>query len=54
MQYDRDAAGTLTPLPSPSIDTGMGFRRIASLLQGGRPAITAIYLPRRGLAAMAA
>lgn len=34
MQYDRDEAGTLTPLPSPSIDTGMGLERLASLLQG--------------------
>ncbi len=34
MQFERDAAGTLTPLPRPSIDTGMGLERIASLLQG--------------------
>jgi len=33
MQYDRDAAGTLTPLPRPSIDTGMGLERIAAVLQ---------------------
>ncbi|HOE82396.1 MAG TPA: alanine--tRNA ligase [Myxococcota bacterium] len=36
MQYDRDAAGKLTPLPAPSIDTGMGLERIASVLQGVR------------------
>jgi alanyl-tRNA synthetase len=34
MQYDRDAKGVLTPLPRPSIDTGMGLERVASILQG--------------------
>jgi len=33
MQYDRDADGHLTPLPAPSVDTGMGLERIASVLQ---------------------
>lgn len=36
MQYDRDAAGVLTPLPRPSIDTGMGFERIVAVMQGVR------------------
>ncbi len=33
MQYNKDAGGALNPLPSPSIDTGMGFERIATILQ---------------------
>ena len=34
MQYNRDESGALTPLPRPSIDTGMGLERIAAVLQG--------------------
>jgi len=34
MQYERDASGTMTPLPRPSIDTGMGLERIAATVQG--------------------
>ena len=34
MQYDRDSSGTMTPLPMPVIDTGMGLERMAAVLQG--------------------
>ncbi|HME97573.1 MAG TPA: alanine--tRNA ligase [Methylomirabilota bacterium] len=34
MQYNRDASGAMTPLPKPSIDTGMGLERVAAVLQG--------------------
>jgi alanyl-tRNA synthetase len=33
MQFNRDASGEMTPLPKPSIDTGLGLERLASVLQ---------------------
>ncbi len=33
MQYNRDAGGEMTPLPKPSVDTGMGLERLAAVMQ---------------------
>ncbi|HEU4428261.1 MAG TPA: alanine--tRNA ligase [Myxococcota bacterium] len=36
MQFNRDAGGTLTPLPKPSVDTGAGLERVTQVLSGFR------------------
>ena len=47
MQFNRDASGGMTPLPSPSIDTGMGLERVAAVLQGKRLAASTPTCSRR-------
>nr|MDA7554579.1 alanine--tRNA ligase [Gammaproteobacteria bacterium] len=34
MQFNRNDSGEMTPLPKPSVDTGMGLERIAAVMQG--------------------
>ncbi len=46
MEFDADEKGVLHPLPSPSIDTGMGLERIAAVLQGKRSNFdTDLFMP---------
>lgn len=46
MQYERNADGSLSPLPKPSIDTGMGLERVQALLEGKRNNFdSSIFMP---------
>jgi len=46
MQYDRNAAGEMHPLPNPSIDTGAGLERLAMVMQGaGTNYETDVFMP---------
>lgn len=46
MQYERSEDGVLTPLPKPSIDTGMGLERVVALLEGKRSNFdSSIFMP---------
>ncbi|MYB98814.1 MAG: alanine--tRNA ligase, partial [Gemmatimonadetes bacterium] len=46
MQFDRDVSGTQTPLPAPSIDTGLGLERLAAVMQGvGSNYHTDLFVP---------
>jgi alanyl-tRNA synthetase len=46
MEFDQDEKGILRPLPSPSIDTGMGLERMAAVLQGKRSNFdTDLFMP---------
>src|SRR5467141_3029101 len=49
MQFNRDASGKMTPLPRPSIDTGMGLERTAAVMQGKRSSYeTDLFAPLIG------
>ena len=49
IQYNRDESGTLQPLPEKHVDTGMGFERMCSLLQGAESSYeTDVFQPLIG------
>jgi alanyl-tRNA synthetase len=46
MQFNRDGKGNMTPLPKPSIDTGMGLERLSAILQGAESIFeTDLFMP---------
>jgi alanyl-tRNA synthetase len=51
MQFNRDAQGKMSPLPKPSVDTGMGLERVAGIMQGAKANYDSDIL--RGLIALA-